>query len=114
MPKKQPYFDNNWELYKKAPDDFFVQHSYDEVMEWKVAGWELPQTVCCMIRVQDVDTSKVKEYVYRSPSAAKRKIQKLFSGDKNVEFTVADHESIHYFYPEELNDETEDIQSEDE
>ena len=34
MPKKQPYFDNNWELYKKAPDDFFVQHSYDEVMDY--------------------------------------------------------------------------------
>ena len=48
---KQPYYDSNWELYKKAPDDFFVPHSFDEIMEWKVAGWELPASVCCVIRV---------------------------------------------------------------
>ena len=53
-------------------------------------------------------------HVYRSPAAAKKKIQKLFTSEKNVEFTVADHESIHFFYPEDIDNETEDIQSTDE
>jgi hypothetical protein len=104
---KQPYYDSNWELYKKAPDDFFVPHSFDEIMEWKVAGWELPASVCCVIRVASTKNGKVKEFIYRSPAAAKKKIHKLFES-QDIEFTVADHESIHHFYPE--NNETEDIQ----
>jgi hypothetical protein len=75
-------------------------------MEWKVAGWELPASVCCVIRVASTKNGKVKEFIYRSPAAAKKKIHKLFE-ETDIEFTVADHESIHHFYPED--NETEDV-----
>ena len=101
---KKKYFDNNWELFKEAPDDFFLPHTYEEVMEWKVQGWELPSSVCCIVRVTDVETQKTKEFVYRKPGHAKRKLDSLFH-EEGIEFSVVDHESIHHFFPESmLND----------
>lgn len=44
MSGKKPYFPSNWKMYKDAPDEAFQQHTFEEVMEWKVAGWELPST----------------------------------------------------------------------
>lgn len=106
--KKKEYYDNNWQQYKDAPDDFFVPHTYEEVMSWKVAGWELPSSVCCIIRVTDIPSKKTKEYVYRKPSAATRKVQQLLN-TPDVEFSVADHESIHHLFPENLLNDREDI-----
>lgn len=113
MSKKQPYYDNNWDLYKSAPDDFFIQHTFEELMDWKVAGWELPATVCCVIRVTNQQSKKVKEFVYRSPSAAKRKVLKLMK-EEDIEFTVCDHQSIHHLFPDnslvlEEDDEPDDV-----
>ena len=106
MGRKKEYFDNNWELYKSADDAFFVPHTYEEVMQWKVAGWELPSSVCCIIRVTNTVTKKTKEFVYRQPKAAKRKVAALFD-EQDIEFCVADHESIHHLYPEDLTDDDE-------
>ena len=108
MAKKKPYCDNNWQEYKDAPDDFFIPHRYEEVMEWKVHGWSLPSTVCCIIRTTDLDTKKTKEYVYRKPSAATKKVNDLML-QGGVEFCIADHESIHHLFPESLYD-YEDVQ----
>ena len=41
----KPYYPNNWEAYKEAPDEMFEPHTFEEVMSWKVAGWELPSSV---------------------------------------------------------------------
>ena len=95
MPKKKPYYPNNWLAFKEAPDDIFQNHTFEEFMEWKVAGWELPSSVCCIIRVTNNKTKKVKELVYSSPYAALRKIDKLMTSDKH-EFTVVDEESIRH------------------
>tara|TARA_E500000305_G_scaffold47271_2_gene36912 strand:+ start:879 stop:1226 length:348 start_codon:yes stop_codon:yes gene_type:complete len=103
MGKKKPYYDNNWQEYKDAPDDFFIPHKFEEIMQWKVAGWELPSSVCCIIRVTNLEDKKTEEFVYRKPSAAKRKVSNLFK-QGGVEFCVADHESIHHLFPESLYD----------
>ena len=42
-------FPNNWKAYKDAPDDMFEPHTFEEVMDWKVAGWELPSSGNCLI-----------------------------------------------------------------
>jgi hypothetical protein len=55
--KRKPYFDNNWQEYKDAPDDMFHTHTFEEVMSWKVGGWELPSSVCCVIRATDLDSA---------------------------------------------------------
>ena len=105
MPKKKPYFPNNWYKIKDAPDDAFYDPdlgplSFEEFMEWKVAGWELPSSVCCIIRVTDTNTRKVKEHVYSSPHAAQRKVAKLM--DDGHEFTIVDEETIHHLKAEEV------------
>lgn len=103
MSGKKDYFPNNWEEYKEADDSDFIPHTFEEIMSWKVAGWELPSSVCCIIRVTDLETHKVKEHVYQKRSAAQSKVNQLLS-TPNVEFTVVDHESIHHLSPHKLND----------
>ena len=90
-------FPNNWDLYKEAPDDAFVEHTYDEIMEWKVLGWELPSSVCCVIRAFNKETNKVKEYVYQQPSAADKRLDTLLTDGQDYEVTVVDHEQVHFF-----------------
>jgi hypothetical protein len=98
---KKDYYPNNWTEYKDSPDDMFIPHTFEELMSWKVANWELPSSVCCLIRVTDLTTKKVKEHVYQQRNAAQRKVAQLMTTD-NVEFTVCDHESIHHLSPEEF------------
>lgn len=95
---KQPYFPNNWDEYKACDPEMFVPHTFLEVMEWKVAGWELPSSIDCIIRTTHLETKRVKEYVYKRRSFAERKIKQLIN-DKTHEFCVTTHESQHYIGP---------------
>jgi hypothetical protein len=101
---KKDYFPNNWQEYKDAPDGDFIPHTYEEIMSWKIAGWELPSSVCCIIRVSDIETKKVTEIVYQKPSAAQAKVNTLI-GTPGIEFTVVDHESIHFLTPADFDHE---------
>ena len=96
--KRKDYYPNNWQEYKDADDSDFIPHTFEEVMSWKVGGWELPSSVECIIRVTDLNTHKVTEHTYQRRSAAQSKVNQLLErGD--VEFTVCDHESIHFIHP---------------
>ena len=91
---KKKYYPNNWRAYKEAPDDAFLPHTFDELMDWKVAGWELPSSVCCIIRETDPITKKVKEHIYSRKKWANKKIKELLV--KGHEFTIAaDNELAH-------------------
>ena len=107
MSGKREYFPNNWQEFKDAPDDLFQPHTYEEVMDWKVAGWELPGSVACIIHVHDNKTGKVREHVYQREHAAQDKVRKLMK-TPHIEFTVCNHESIHHLimgpFDDELND----------
>ena len=59
MSGKKRYYPNNWQEYKDSDDDMFDTHTFEELMTWKVGGWELPSSVACIIRVSDVNTGKV-------------------------------------------------------
>ena len=96
--KKQRYFHNNWRQYKNSPDDFFYGHSFKDFMNWKVAGWELPSSVCCIIRETDTKTKKVKEHVYSKRSYAIKKVEDLIQQQK--EFTIVDEYEVYQMYPE--------------
>tara|TARA_R100000781_G_scaffold71775_1_gene44971 strand:- start:16 stop:321 length:306 start_codon:yes stop_codon:yes gene_type:complete len=100
MPKKKkPYQPNNWQLYKDSDDSMFIPHEFDEFMEWKLGGWELPSSVCCIIRETDPKTKKVKEHVYSKRAFAVKKINNLM--DKGKEFTIVDEVQIHQMYPKD-------------
>ena len=91
-------FPNNWEAFKDAPDDMFERHTFEEVMDWKVAGWELPSSVECIVRVTDQDTKMIREHVYKKRGMAKRSVQK-YMNTGGYEITIVDHNSIHHLYP---------------
>ena len=98
MPKNKPYFHNNWEAINDAPADLFDSIPFDEFMDWKIGGWELPSSCNYIIREKNLKTGKIKEYVYQKPAAAKKKLeQRMKSGES--EFIVADHEQVHLLKP---------------
>ena len=100
---KREYYPNNWQEYKDLEDDNFIPHTFEELMSWKVANWELPSSVVCIIRVRNSDTYKVTEHVYSKRSAAQAKVDRLIN-TPGIEFTVVDHEAIHHLSPATDND----------
>ena len=99
MSKNKPYYPNNWRAFKDAPDQFFIPLPFDEFMDWKVGGWELPSSICCIIREEDEETGKVSEYVYKRVDAAKAKARQIM--DKNNKFLVCTNEQVHLMKPSE-------------
>ena len=100
MPKKKPYYHNNWDAITEAPDSYFVPLPFDEFMDWKIGGWQLPSTCNILIRERNLSTGKVKEYTYRRPSAARKKLEQRMQFG-NLEFTVCDHDAVHLLRPQE-------------
>lgn len=92
---KKHYFPHNWLQYKNAPDDWFEPHTFEEIMHFKLSAWELPSSVCCMIRVTNTKTKKVKEYVYQRESAAMDRISRLKRQD-DIDFTVCTQHTISF------------------
>lgn len=95
---KAPYLPNNWKRYKAAPDEMFETHSFIEIMTWKIASWELPADVYCLIRATNLKNSKVKEYMYKRSHAAEAKIESLLDKETH-ELTICTHDAIHYSHP---------------
>jgi len=100
MNGKKPYLPNNWKMYKDAPDEAFIQHTFMEIMDWKVGGWELPADVACIIRTTNLKTYKTKEYIYKRQHAAEEKVRQLVK-DQSCEFVVCTHDALHYVGPHE-------------
>ena len=108
MMSKKKYYPNNWQAIKDTPDDFFLppdgQHiTYDEFMDWKIGGYELPSSINCIIRESRIDTGEVTEYVYQTAGHAKRKAKQIMNEGVS-EFVVATAEQLHYLRPEFVED----------
>jgi len=99
---KKKYFPNNWSKIKKAPSKLFPPITYKDFMDWKIAGWEIPHEVSCIIREENVLTGKIKEYVYKTDLGAKRKIKKMMDANES-EFTVCSVDHIHTMKPEDYD-----------
>ena len=104
MSGKPPYFPNNWKKFKDAPAELFDTHTFEEIMEWKIAAWEIPADVCCIIRATHLKTRKVKEHVYKRQHAAEAKVTE-YMNKLSHEFVVCTHDTIHYVHPEAISDE---------
>jgi hypothetical protein len=101
---KKKHFPNNWQAYKDSPDQFFLPLEFDEFMDWKINGWEIPSSVACIIREQDIKTGKVTEHVYSRLSNANKRANKIMKEGKS-EFLVCTHDDIGHIYPKRLNKE---------
>ncbi len=98
MSKKKKYYHNNWAAIQDAPAELFDSIPYDEFMDWKISGWEIPSSVSCMIRETDLKTGKVTEYVYNKEGAARNRARKIMEAGN--EFVVCTSEVVHHMYPE--------------
>ena len=103
MTKKKKYFPNNWKRLRDVPASYFEPIAFDEFMDWKIGGYEIPSSVKCIIRETNLSTGKVKEYTYSRYGDAQNKIDDIISKGES-EFVVCDEEEIHYLYPKTLDD----------
>ena len=70
-PMTKKYFPNNYDRVAKAPASWFMSLPYDDFMEWKMNGWEIPASHDCIIRTINCKTGKIKEFVYQQHKSAK-------------------------------------------
>ncbi len=90
---KKRLFANNWKEYRDTHWKMFPDVGYEEYMEWRVHGWEILPTHCCIIRAS-THTGKVKEYCYKRWSAAERRIDKLMADPEMFEIVIADNDEV--------------------
>ena len=103
MTKNKPYYPNNWRQYKQSPDKFFIPLPYDEFMNWKIGGWELPSSVSCIIRETNHRTGKVTEHVYNRIGNAENKARAIMEKGES-ELCIATRDQIHAVYLNEEED----------
>ena len=106
MMSKKRYFPNNWRAIKKAPVEFFESIEYEDFMDWKIHGWQLPETVIALVREEDAETGKVKEYVYHREHAVNQRLAKSMDAGNTV--MMCTDTRMHFFQPEEDYDDYED------
>jgi len=90
------YFPNNWEAWNEMPEDFLATPTWEEFEDWKLRGWEIPSSVCCIIRATNTK-GKVKEYVYQKTHAAEKRIQQLIA--EEAEFTICTEDELRHISP---------------
>jgi len=90
---KKRLFANNWKEYRDTPCELFPEVPFDEYMDWRVHGWEILPSHCCLIRTL-TKTGKVKEYSYKRWSAAEKRINRLMDDPEMLEITIADNEEV--------------------
>ena len=115
--KKDPkgkYFPNNWDAVQETD---YPSVPYEDIMEGKVSMWQLPSSVCCVIRVHNKETNKVEEWSYQRMSAAQKRMMQLVT-DKNNEITIVDEDAIYMITDsgsdfDDLTDQLNDLLDED-
>ena len=98
--KKRKYFPNNWKPIKDAPEEAFPPIEFEDFMDWKIGGYEIPQSVAALVREKDLDTGKIKEHVYKYRHAAKKKCHKLII-EGNKEITIVQQDTVHFIDPKQ-------------
>ena len=92
------YYPNNWQAIADTPSNMFETVDFEEFMDWKMEGWDVPRSVYCMIRSRNCKTDKVREYVYSSKHAASNKLRQLIDAQEN-ELTVCTHDYVSFMKP---------------
>jgi hypothetical protein len=97
MSGKKKYFPNNVRRIQNAPDEIFQPLDFEEVMDWRVCSWELPDSVACVIRCDNSETGKITEFTYQQHGSATKKLQAL-TEDPNNTVTIATQEAVHQLF----------------
>ena len=90
---KRKYYPNKWKQVKAIPSKYFESIDFEDLMDWKLGGYELPEGVVCLLRERNLKTNKVSEYTYMQMSAAKRRTHKILE-QGNSELTICTHSQV--------------------
>tara|TARA_R100000152_G_scaffold17858_1_gene9515 strand:- start:220 stop:537 length:318 start_codon:yes stop_codon:yes gene_type:complete len=101
---KKPYYPNNWKAYKDTPDELFDSIEYEDFMTWKIAGWEIPSSVQCIIRERNLRTGKISEKIYARKDAAENALRRQMEQGES-EFVVCHDSAIVNILPEDYYEE---------
>ena len=103
---RRKYFPNNVKRIQNAPDEIFEALPFEEVMDWRITSWELPESVACVIRCDNSETGKITEFTYQQHKSATKKLQ-LLTEDPSNTVTIATQDAVHqlfYDLPDLLDD----------
>ena len=90
---KRKYYPNKVKQIQAIPSKHFESIDFEDFLDWKIAGYELPEGVMCLLRERNLRTNKVSEYTYQQMSAAKRRTNKILKqGDS--ELTIWTHSQV--------------------
>ena len=97
MSGKKKYFPNNVRRIQSAPAEYFEPLEFEEVMDWRVCSWELPDNIAAVIRCENSKTGKIEEFVYQQHKSATNKLASL-TADPNNTVTIATQDAVHQLY----------------
>ena len=103
MTKKNRYNPNKCANLRAVRAEMFEPIEFDEFMDWKIGGYEIPSSIKCIIRETNLSTGKVKEYTYSRYGDAQNKIDAIMKKGES-EFVVCDEHEIHYLQPKVIED----------
>ena len=87
------YYPNKVKQIQALPSKHFESIDFEDLMDWKLGGYELPEGVVCLLRERNFKTNRVSEYTYQQMSAAKRRTHKILKqGDS--ELTICTHTQV--------------------
>tara|TARA_R100001082_G_C4360342_1_gene159013 strand:+ start:368 stop:688 length:321 start_codon:yes stop_codon:yes gene_type:complete len=99
---KRKYYPNNWAKIKAVPSEYFDTLEFEDFMNWRADGWEIPSSVACIIREENSLTGLISEYTYTKPSAARKKVKQLLEGGH--EFTIVNDVEVRLMQPQLLDE----------
>ena len=86
-------FPNNFERIRKADSRHFEAVTWEEFYEWRLCQWELPSSICCILRAEHKETGKITEHVYQRPSAVAKRL-KAYDKQGTHDVILASHEFV--------------------
>ena len=98
--KRNKYFPNNVRAIQEAPDNIFKPIPFDEFINWKVHGYELPESVFCLMRIKDTNTGNIEERYYNTVHHAKKRLSKCIEDGKEI--TMVSMDGVYHLSPEDI------------
>ena len=99
MTNKKRYFPNKVAKLRAVPAEMFEPIEFDEFMDWKMSGWEIPSNILCIIREEDPLTGEIREYTYKREHAARKKTKEIMEAGNH--FVICTANDLQQMKPEE-------------
>jgi|TARA_R100000081_G_scaffold87935_1_gene58916 hypothetical protein len=96
---KKEYFPNNWRAIQQSPDEWFPSMPAEAFMDWKVHGYMIPDSVCCMIRETEKDGT-ITERIYQSAAHGQNRVRKCMQ--ENKEIVLCTMEGMWHLKPDDI------------